>query len=428
MTIEDSSARKKRATPLSVASLGGLMLLALCVSCGGEDTTAPAVPAAPVAPPVATTPAAPGPALLVSQAWFKREGGTTKPQPAKLVIWRKSGDVWRSETLLDPESNVFHKAMPWRDGILTIGAEGAILKHWTRSDGLWTAKVLWKKSWGGQFDRLRDVELGDVTGDGKEDIVIATHDQGVVAVGEATETGFTFHEIDQKPDTFVHEIEIGDVDGDGKLEFYATPSDRNRASGESQPGGVRRYDWVDGKLVGREVAHWENTHAKEILVAKLNGKDTLFAVKEGHTVKEGSATKLLDPVTIVRLDPTDKAYTETPVATIDDHQTRFLVPGDVDGDGAVELIAAGYKSGLWLLEPNEDGTFTPSLIDKGSSGFEHATHVADIDGDGQLEIYVAADDQHQLRSYTWKDGSFVRDVVGEIPKSHLSWNLQDGTL
>ena len=42
-------------------------------------------------------------------------------------------------------------------------------------------------------------------------------------------------EIDEKPDTFVHEIEIGDIDGDGKLEFFATPSDRNSASG-SQAG------------------------------------------------------------------------------------------------------------------------------------------------------------------------------------------------
>ena len=117
----------------------------------------------------------------------------------------------------------------------------AKLKHWTH-DG--TAGRLGRSGSapGADADRLRDIEIGDVSGDGKDDIVLATHDQGVVAVGTETDGTWTFVEMDQKADTFVREIEIGDVDGDGQKEFYATPSDRNKASGESQPGSVYRYD------------------------------------------------------------------------------------------------------------------------------------------------------------------------------------------
>ena len=110
---------------------------------------------------------------------------------------------------------------------------------------------------------------------------------------------------------------------------------------------------------------------------------------------------------------------------------RFLVPGDIDGDGVIELVGAGFKSGLWKLEPNEDGTFTTSVIDRGSSGYEHATHIADLDGNGTVEIYVAADDQKALRRYEWDGSTFQRTTIGSIgsdSERHLSWNIQDGVL
>ncbi len=406
-----------------VAGLGG-------TACSGGAEVEPT--------PVETTGAVPAPqiaeapALLVAQAWFANEGGRPTPQPAKLTIFRQFGETFGTEELLDPESNVFHKAIAWNDGILTIGATGAKLKHWTRVDGTWTAETLWAPSWGGQFDRLRDLEIGDVDGDGEDELIIATHDQGVVAVGDKVDGVWTFAEYNQTPDIFVHEIEVGDVDGDGKMEFYATPSARNRADMTSQPGGVVRYDIVEGRAVRSDVVQWEESHAKEIVVANLGHGDQLFAVREGHSVERGGRTTLVDPVQIFRLDRAeDGTWTPVQVAEIDDHQMRFLVPGDIDGDGVIEFVGAGFKSGLWKLEPNEDGTFSTSVIDRGSSGYEHATHIADLDGNGTVEIYVAADDQKALRRYEWDGSTFVRTTIGTIgseSERHLSWNIQDGVL
>jgi hypothetical protein len=405
--------------------------------CGGEtppppksDTPPPAAP--PVAGPKAR-PEGPLPAILMVQAQFVTEGGKPRPGPAKLTIWRTDGTTWWDEVLEDPDSNVFHKAMAWRDGILTIGGEKATVKYWTQADGKWTGETLAERSWGGKFDRFRDVEIGDVDGDGEAELALATHDQGVVAVADHVGDSWTLSEFDQKADTFVHEVEIGDVDGDGKLEFYVTPSDRNRASGESQPGGVARYDHRGDGYQRSQVAQWENSHAKEILVANTGAGDQLFVVIEAHTEKNAAtgAIEIVDPVRILRLDPPKGpkgAWSEVEVARLEDQQCRFLLPGDVDGDGQVELIAAGMKSGLWVLQPGEGGTFTPELVDANSGGFEHATHVADLDGDGKLEIYVAADNQHEFRRYTWTGSGFARKVIARIPDGHITWNLQDAKL
>ena len=85
--------------------------------------------------------------------------------------------------------------------------------------------------------------------------------------------------------------------------------------------------------------------------------------------------------------------------------------------------------GLRRLQPLAQ--FSVQLIDRGSSGFEHASHVADLDGDGKVELYVAADDQKSLRRYLWDGQSFQRSDIGTIgsdSERHLSWNIQDGTL
>lgn len=423
---EPANAAVHRRHP-TMRTLGLLAILALLPSCG--ESAPDATPASQPIPPAAAPPA-PGPGLLVVQAWFKTVGGKPKPQPAKLLLVRPdAADNWSVEEVLDADSNVFHKAIWWRDGILTIGAMKAQLKHWTRNGDTWEPALLWEQSWGGTFDRLRDIEIGDVDGDGADELVIATHDMGVVAVGDEVDGKWEFTEFGRKPDTFVHEIELGDVDGDGTIDAFATPSARNRASMESQPGGVARVvRSADGTFSLEEIVHWEESHAKEILVADLDGDGTsaLYAVREAHTEKGEGGVRVVDPVRIVQLKPESDGWSQTVVATLDDQQCRFLLPVDVDGDGKRELVAAGFKNGLYLLTGKPDGTFDVSTIDADSAGYEHATHAADLDGDGRAELYVASDNQRELRRYTFVDGKWEKKVLAPIGAKHITWNIQDG--
>ncbi|MBM4366579.1 MAG: VCBS repeat-containing protein [Deltaproteobacteria bacterium] len=427
-----------RLVKYSAATTGILGLLALAPACAGETkkpTTEAKVepkPEVKAEPRPAAGPAQGGPTLILAEAQFIRGADNKpKPGPALLTFWQRGEGGWSSSTLEDPDSNVFHKVLPAGDGgFYTIGAEGAQLKKWTRVDGAWKGESLWNPKWEGKFNRIRDLEAGDVTGDGKDDLVMATHDAGVLGVGTWGDDGkLVVTEYRKQADTFVHEIEICDVDGDGKNEFFATPSARNQSSGESQPGQVIMMRWDGTTFQETVLDDFVGSHAKEILCANIDGQgpSEFFSVIEAETEIVDGKPKVKKPVEIRQYAWKGKKVSHSVIATIDDRQTRFLVPGDFDQDGKLDMVAAAMKTGLYLLTQKADGGWDMKNIAADSGGFEHTSVGADFDKDGKLELYVASDDQKEFRVYRYNAGTqgFDKEVIGPIQKDTITWNVAE---
>ncbi len=413
--------------------LGGALCAAALVlgGCGGGESE-PAAPAGPTLPN--------GLLVALSQFEVSPEGKVLpKPGPALLEFLAQRDGVWQMSTLEDKDSNVYHKAMVYtppngRTGILTLGGSGAFLKLWEPGTGnnQWIAENLWEAEFGGKFNRMRDAEIADLHGSGRPEIAVATHDQGVVAiVSPKAEGGWDVERIDAEADTFVHEIEIGDVDGDGQLEIYSTPSEPNRLDGSVQRGQVKRY--VPGApgepIEGTVAADLGDRHAKEIYVGDVDGDgtDELYVAVEGHAEGKGASTRLVHPVEIRRYEAGTDPAAGAVVATLQDRLCRFITVGDVDGDGTKEMVVASFRSGLWLLRPGDDpnGSWTRTQIDRQSGGFEHASTLTDLDGDGRDELYVASDQDGELRRYAWENGRFEKEVIyrKEHPSAYLTWNI-----
>jgi hypothetical protein len=344
----------------------------------------------------------------------QNEDGSPKPLPARAGILTREGGKWRYRFIEDKESNVFHKAMAYgSEGLLTLGGSKAAVKLW-RPDG--KTETLWEADFGGKFSRMRDAEVGDIYGDGKLSIAVGTHDQGVVALLRPDGTGkFAVQELDRAPETIVHEIELGDLNGDGDLEIYATPTPPNKLDGTEQPGKVVRYVPAAGEGPV-EVADLGTRHAKEILVSDVDGdgRDELYVSVEA--VSGGT-------VEIRRYDEDTDPKAENVVVRLDDKLCRFLTAGDVDGNGTKEIVAATHKRGLFLLRPGSP--WKVDLIASDSSGFEHAAILADLDADGRDELYVASDDQGEVRRYDWTADGWKKEVLVKFDDKlgRFTWNV-----
>jgi hypothetical protein len=419
--------------PKVLASCLALVLASAFMACGGESEKPKPAPAKP-APVKAVTPDFSN-ALVLSLASFApfEKGKPPQTLPARLEFLSFKDGEWRMTQLEDEGSDVFHKALHYRTAsgesqLLTISGSGARVKLWRQGASGLEAETLWDKDFGGKFSRMRDVEVADLFGDGSAAMAVATHDQGVVAtIHPQADGSFKVTEIDHEPSTFVHEIEIGDLDGDGTLEVYATPSEPNRLDGAPQSGQVARY--VPAKGEGRTiVADLGDRHAKEIYVGDVdgNGKDELYVVVEGRLNKETNSIDVKTEIRRYEAD-TDPAAGVV-IGELPDYLCRFLTVGDIDGDGKLEMVAAAYSSGLWLLRPGADpmAPWSVELIDKNSGGFEHAAILTDLDGDGKDELYVASDKHKEVRRYTWSGSRLVPETIYHRPRGEggvFTWNI-----
>ncbi len=439
------------ATPAHRAGLARLgttfaaLGLGLCVLACGDDGGSPTAASEKTEPARAAAPPSPEPRQVTSRpetpddlpnglvlALSAFPEGSTEPLPAELEFIVRKGGEWVVTRMTDDASNVFHKAMAYETPagetkLLTGAGEKALLKLWTKqADGSFRSETLWEKDFGGQFSRMRDIEVGDVDGKGTNVMAVATHDQGVVAVVRPSGDGYAVEELDVEKDTFVHEVELGDVDGDGAMEIYATPSEPNKLDGSHQSGQVVRY--VPSKGEGRVVvADLGDRHAKEILVHDIdgNGKDELYVIVEGQV--DAETKRMTHRTEIWRYEADTPADQGVVIAELDDRLGRFLTPADLDGDGKKEIVAALFAKGVWWLRPGDDPTqpWRKKAIDRRSSSFEHAAIALDLDEDGQQELYVASDNQGEIRRYVWNGRRLVKEVIHarNDPRSILTWNI-----
>jgi hypothetical protein len=64
-------------------------------------------------------------------------------------------------------------------------------------------------------------------------------------------------------------------------------------------------------------------------------------------------------------------------------------------------------------------------IDRSSGGFEHAALLTDLDGDGLDELYVASDNDREVRRYAWDGKKLARQVIytRKTEGGVFTWNV-----
>lgn len=240
--------------------------------------------------------------------------------------------------------------------------------------------------------------LGQIVAGGKPEIVLACGD------------GVYYFQIPRRPegenwpktrvvsDVMDEGIGIGDIDGDGDADIAVGKED----------GKTYMVMWYENP--GNGSADWKGRIATKavfppdrIIAADINGDSRLDIVVSEERYPgpdpDASVYWLESPA-----DPKTQTWKRHVVVT--EYSLNNLDVADMDRDGDLDVVTCEHKGPkgkfrLQIFENNGEGSFIEHVADRGKESHLGA-RVADMDGDGDLDIISTAWDNHQYL-HLWRN-------------------------
>jgi|GEM_PF-3372794 len=231
---------------------------------------------------------------------------------------------------------------------------------------------------------VRSLFVGDITGDGKEEIVVGAREGGFIKYYTFADGRWSGKTIDKlgvdKPAVAIHDLLVEDLDEDGLQEILLT----------AHIPVSRLQDW----------------DSKELPQFKPKILQYKFDQTQGDWSKEifWEYTETT-PIAVMRLGNS---------AFIDEYyaHARYLYSVDVDGDGTKEIVATqrGGSQDLVAFKRHEDG-WKQDIIEDALSLDRQIIAVGDIDNDGKVEIIAATQEHDALLLYEYEQGKWERSLL-----------------
>jgi hypothetical protein len=211
------------------------------------------------------------------------------------------------------------------------------------------------------------IASGDLNGDGKIDVAVATTTGSNIHVLLGNGDGTLQPQVSYLADANPRDVVIADFDGDGKADV---------ASGNTFGGNVSVFIGNgDGTLKTR--VNYPVGHQ----VANLSLSDFNNDGKIDLAVLGGNALSIL----LGNGNGTFQTIPGRVVATA----VASVLPGDLNGDGKNDVVLLGFPGNVLVLTGRGDGTFDNTVSYAASDEVVNAT-LADLNSDGKLDVAVTS--------------------------------------
>ena len=255
----------------------------------------------------------------------------------------------------------------------------------------------------GNLDPL-GIDRGDLNGDGKLDVVVATTTGSNIHVLLGNGDGTLQTQVAYPADANPADVVIADFDGDGKADVASANIFGSNVSIFVGNG--------DGTLKTR-VNYPVGSQPSNLSVSDFNndGKIDLATLGSPNTLSillgNGNGT----------FQPAINRTIATAVASV--------LPGDLNGDGKADLVLLGFPGSVLVLVGRGDGTFDNPVTYTAANEVVKAT-LADLNSDGKLDVAVASRLPDKITILPGRgDGTFQTGMTTSFPTTPADLISQD---
>ncbi len=296
------------------------------------------------------------------------------------------------------------------------------------NQGEWTAEPVYRDFKTADF--IRSVALGDLDGDGCDEIVIGTRPDGAIVLFDRGPSGYTAELIDTQQqganNSNIREVAIGDIGNTGQLDIFAASARANEpVKWDRVPGFIFRYR-KSGERWERSVVedHGGQTHTRMLRIGEVHGVAQAVSCAVGVHDREHQR---IDPEPVLQMHRLldDGSVKHETIGVLERAiKSRSLVIGDIDGDGENELVLGTRSLGfadygetfLYVFKyDTAAGKWTRQTLDTSEPLGFHCVTLADLDGDGRLAVIASDDGKGLIKAYRFKEGSWQSEVILSRP-------------
>lgn len=260
-----------------------------------------------------------------------------------------------------------------------------------------------------------DVVIADVNGDSWPDIVVAdsaSTGRVVILPQDHSNPGHFLAPVALATTNPAASVIVGDLNGDGNADIVTVTSDTNGNNGTAL---VFYQDPATPGSFLAPVAVASGAQPGSVKIADLNGDgvpDLAIANTGPGTDGIGSSG-----VTVLLQDPANPGTFSAPVTYAAQSGTIHLVVADIDGDGRPDIVTANLgpsptgSVSVLLQDPARPGVFLAPISYTGF-GQPLAVAVADLNNDGRPDIAVADGNTVTLMFQSTSPGTF--SPIGQL--------------